>query len=187
VYKKKKLIMDQPSHRSANTLKAYAQALANELGWEEAQCELIELAAKLHDIGKLGIPDAILHKAGPLDPGELEEMRKHPVISASMLEGISDLIPAIPIVLHHHENWDGSGYPNGLRGKDIPEESRLLAVVNAFDVMTSEQPYRPSVTPENAFKEIVSNSGSQFDPNMVEDFCRCWGRGDIHAILSGSQ
>jgi HD-GYP domain-containing protein (c-di-GMP phosphodiesterase class II) len=179
--------MDQPSPRSTDTLNAYAQALANELEWEKAKCELLELAVRLHDIGKLGIPDAILYKSSPLDPDELKEMRKHPIISASMIEGISDLGPVIPIVLHHHENWDGSGYPDGLLEEEIPEGARLLAVVNAFDVMTSEQPYRPAVAPNKALEEIVNNSGSQFDPNMVEAFCRCWHRGDIHAILSGSQ
>jgi len=178
---------DPSTRDSVDSVNAYAQTIARELEWEAAKCEILEFAALLHDFGKIQIPSSILTKRGPLTEKEWEEMRRHPEYGAHMIRDIPHLAPAVPMILHHHENWDGSGYPDGLRGKEIPEEARLIAVANAFDTMTSDQPYRTALAANDAFNEIVKHSGSQFDPGMVEAFRRCWDRGDIQEILSASQ
>lgn len=166
-------------------MKAYAQLIAHDLGWGVGKCEILELAVVLHDIGKIGIPDEILNRPGPLTKKEWKIMKEHPVIGAQIVGPTIHGSLIAPIIRSHHENWDGSGYPAGLKGEEIPEEARLIAVVNAFDVMTSKQPYKETLTPYKAFSEITKNSGSQFDPKMVEAFCRCWDRGKIQVILEG--
>ena len=168
-------------------MKAYAQIIARELGWEAARSEILDLAVVLHDIGKIGIPDVILNKPGALTKKEWKIIKEHPVIGAQIVAP-STYGPLIaPIIRAHHENWDGSGYPDRLKGDEIREEARLIAVVNAFEVMTTEQPYRSALAANDAYDEILNNSGSQFDPKMVEAFCRCWDRGQIQAILEVSE
>lgn len=162
----------------------YAQALAKEQGWGEEQREALEFGAILHDIGKIAVREAILSKSGPLTLDEWLEMRQHPVVGGRMLEGIPYLAPAVPIVVYHHERWDGTGYPEGLRAEAIPREARLLAVVDAFDAMTTDRSYHPAYPAEMALEEILRQAGHQFDPQMVESFRRCWERGEIQQILS---
>ncbi len=161
---------------------AYAQALAMELGWDEDRRDALEFGSILHDIGKIAVREAILCKPGPLTTEEWAEMRLHPEVGAHMIEGIPYLAPAVPSVLHHHERWDGSGYPHALRGDAIPEDARLLAVVDTFDAMTSDRPYRPAMEFERAFEVILEESGRLFDPTMVDSFQRCWSRGEIQRI-----
>ncbi len=158
---------------------AYALAMGKELGWGEEKLEALEFAAILHDIGKIEIREETLTKPGPLTPEEWQEMRLHPEVGARMIEAIPYLAHAAPIILHHHERWDGSGYPHGLKGEEIPEEARLLAVVDTFDAMTSDRPYHPAHSPERAKGEILSLSGRQFDARMVEAFVACWDRGEL--------
>ena len=168
--------------RHVEAVNAYAQALATELEWDPTQLEDLEFGAILHDVGKIGVPERILKKTGPLDPNEWEEMRMHTIYGAHMIEGNPYLDAAVPMVLHHHERWDGGGYPHGLVGEAIPVGARLLAVADTFHAMTSDRPYRPTSTPEEAFQEILAESGRQFDPEMVDAFERCWKRGDISRI-----
>jgi putative two-component system response regulator len=175
---------DQYTHDHVLRINAYSQAIAQELGWNEARCEILEFAAILHDIGKLDVPVDILTKDGPLTEEEWDHMRRHPIDGAHMIEGIDYLEPAVPIVLHHHERWDGAGYPSGLQGEQIPIEARLLAVADTFDAMTSNRPYRAAFEPEAAYEEILMGSGKQFDPEMVAIFQRCWEKGDVHRILT---
>jgi putative two-component system response regulator len=175
---------DQYTHDHVLRIAAYAQALAKELCWDEAACEILEFGAILHDIGKLDVPVSILLKPGPLTPGEWEQMRRHPVIGAHMLEGIDYLAPAIPIVLYHHENWDGSGYPEGLEGSNIPLGARLLSVVDSFDAMTTSRPYRKAVSAQAAFDEIIGLAGIKYDPTITQAFTRCWQRNEIQAIMT---
>jgi HD-GYP domain-containing protein (c-di-GMP phosphodiesterase class II) len=104
-----------------------------------------------------------------------------------MIEGIPYLAPAVPLVQWHHERWDGGGYPDGLRGEHIPPEARLLTVVDTFDAMTSDRPYRRALDPETALAAIVEGSATQFDPAMVQAFLRCWERGEIFQILTGGR
>ncbi len=164
----------------------YAQALAQEQGWGEERREALEFGAILHDIGKISVRESVLSKSGPLTLEEWQEMRQHPVVGGHMLEGIPYLAPAIPVVLYHHERWDGTGYPEGLQGEAIPTEARLLAVVDTFDAMTSERPYHPAYPAEVAMEEILRQAGHQFDPHIVEAFRLCWERGQIQRILRRS-
>jgi len=126
----------------------------------------------LHDIGKVGIPEHILCKEGPLDDGEWEVMRRHPVIGAQIIAPISFLSGAVELIRHHHERFDGSGYPDALRGEEIPLTARVFAVVDAFDAMTSERPYRGPMQLERALDEIRRGAGAQFDPEVVRVFAQ---------------
>jgi putative two-component system response regulator len=162
---------------------AYAQAIAEELAWDDKHRDALEFGAILHDIGQVRIPETILLKAGPLSEEEWEEMRKHPEEGARMIEGIPYLAPAIPIVLHHHERWDGTGYPHRLKEDLIPIEARVLAVADTFDAMTSDRTYRKALHPNIAYEEIIKQSNYQFDPQVVEAFLKCWERGEYREIL----
>ncbi len=174
---------DQYTHDHVLRIATYAQALAKELQWDEAAGETLEFGAILHDIGKLDVPVSILLKPGPLTPSEWEQMRRHPVHGAHMLEGIDYLAPAVPIVLYHHENWDGSGYPEGLEGNKIPLGARLLSVVDSFDAMTSSRPYRKAISAQDAFDEIIGLTGIKYDPTITKAFSRCWEHNEIHDIM----
>jgi putative nucleotidyltransferase with HDIG domain len=132
--------------------------------------ELIRVATPLHDIGKIGIDDAILRKPGKLTPAEFEVMKSHTTRGAKIIEQIPDLHQALPIVRSHHERWDGHGYPDGLKGEDIPRLARIVAVANAFDAMVFDTPYRRGQLVEIAFAEIERQQGGQFDPDVVTAF-----------------
>jgi HD-GYP domain-containing protein (c-di-GMP phosphodiesterase class II) len=132
----------------------------------------LEFGAVLHDVGKIGSPDAILGKAGPLTPAEYKTMQEHPIIGRRILEGVSFLTPALPAVEAHHERWDGTGYPHGLAGDAIPLAGRIVAVVDAFDVMTSDRPYRAALSLETARAALIAGKGTQFDPSVVDAFLR---------------
>ncbi len=136
----------------------------------------IRRGAILHDIGKMGIPDSILLKEGPLSEEEWKIMRQHPDLAVDMLSSISYLRPALDIPHYHHEKWDGSGYPRGLRGEQIPIAARIFAVADVFDALTSDRPYRPAWSVEQALEYIRSGSGTHFDPEVVEVFMRVIGR-----------
>jgi putative two-component system response regulator len=164
----------------------YAQAIAQQLGWDDKHRDALEFGAILHDIGQVRIPETILLKAGPLTEEEWVEMRKHPEEGARMIEGIPYLAPAIPIVLHHHEHWDGTGYPHGLKGLEIPIEARVLAVADTFDAMTSDRTYRKALHPNIAYEEIKHQADYQFDPRIVEAFLKCWNRGEYQEIISSN-
>lgn len=146
--------------------------IARALGWDEARCELILHASPMHDIGKIGIPDAVLLKPGRFEPEEWEIMKTHAAIGAKLLEGDdSDLMRmAHEIALTHHEKWDGSGYPRGLAGEAIPESGRIVALADVFDALTSERPYKPAWTIERALEFIREGSGRHFDPRVVDAF-----------------
>jgi putative two-component system response regulator len=163
---------------------AYAQAMARELNWDEERREALEFGAILHDIGKIDVYESILQKTEPLKEDEWKVMRQHPIRGAKMIEDIPYLAPAIPMVLYHHERWDGKGYPEGLSGEKIPEEARLLAVVDAFDAMTSHRPYRAAIDLNTAYDLVVQEAGKQFDPRMVEVFKSCWERNELQGIAN---
>jgi len=129
--------------------------------------DAVHLGALLHDVGKIGISDAILHKPGPLSEAEWEVMRRHPEIGVRVLRGIEFLEPALEVVLHHHERWDGRGYPTGLRGEDIPLSARIVAVCDSFDAMTSDRPYRKAMEVDQALNELASVAGTQLDPRCA--------------------
>ncbi|MBD3169008.1 MAG: response regulator [candidate division Zixibacteria bacterium] len=145
-----------------------AEAIAIELGWEEERLKSLRMGGLLHDIGKIGVPDAILNKPGPLTSEEFEIMKSHPILGAKIVEGIPFLKPAMPYILYHHERFDGTGYPHGLAGEDIPIEGRILAVVDTIDAITSDRPYRKGMGIDKAIDELNIHSGTQFDPEIVK-------------------
>ena len=161
---------------------ALAEVIGARLGWDDDQIEVLRIGAALHDIGKLAVPERVLNKPGPLNEFELSEVRTHPEEGARILELVGTLRAAVPSVLHHHERWDGLGYPSGCAGDAIPAEARVLAVADSFDAMTSNRPYRPALTPEAAIAELERCSGTQFDPEVVEVFVDAWRQGafDTH-------
>lgn len=128
------------------------------------------IAAKLHDIGKIGVSEAVLSKSGKLTDGEYEEMKRHPLMTASILEPMDELRDVVTMAKHHHERYDGKGYPDGLKGESIPVGARLLALADSYDAMSSTRPYRDCLTFEQVLREIRSNLGSQFDPQLGEKF-----------------
>jgi len=150
----------------------YSRILAHALGWSEADCDDLLNAAPMHDVGKIGIPDAVLRKPGKLDADEWAVMRQHVSIGAKIIgEHPSGLLRiAQRIALTHHEKWDGSGYPNGLAGEDIPIEGRIVAIADVFDALTSERPYKQAWPVEKAVAFLREQSGQHFDPDLVELF-----------------
>lgn len=150
----------------------YSRILARALGWSEADCDDLLNAAPMHDVGKIGIPDAVLRKPGKLDADEWAVMRQHVSIGANIIgEHPAGLLRmAQRIALTHHEKWDGSGYPNGLAGEDIPIEGRIVAIADVFDALTSERPYKQAWPVEEAVAFLREQSGQHFDPDLVELF-----------------
>jgi two-component system response regulator RpfG len=150
----------------------YSRLIAEELGLISDHCGLIELAAPMHDIGKIGIPDHILQKPGKLSPEELVIMKTHPLIGFQILQDSPSkyLMMGATIALSHHEKYDGSGYPHGKRGDDIPLEARIVAVADVYDALTSNRPYKKAWTNEDSLAYLTSNSGKHFDPACVEAF-----------------
>lgn len=151
----------------ADRVSRIAGAIARELELSEKVIEQIELAGLLHDIGKIGVEDRILMKPSRLDPDETELMRRHPIYGASILEPSAALRPLVPFVLHHHENFDGSGYPEGLKGEEIPLGSRIIIVADAYEAMTSDRIYRKAIGHEKAVEQLNKYKGIQFDPRAV--------------------
>lgn len=148
----------------------YTLLIARKLGFRGRSLRPIKWGALLHDIGKIGIEDRILHKPEKLTPEEWEIMKTHPIIGYEALKHIKFLTDALPIVRHHHERYDGKGYPDGLKGNEIPIGARIFAIADAFDAMTSDRPYRKAMSVEKALWEIAACSGTQFDPNIVGIF-----------------
>jgi putative nucleotidyltransferase with HDIG domain len=148
----------------------YAVQLAEHLGMTAAEVELVRTGTPLHDIGKIGIDDAILKKPDRLTPEEFEAMKLHTIKGAEIIDTVPDLWPIKPIVRSHHERWDGRGYPDGLAGEAIPALARVVALADAFDAMTSDRPYRKGMPAETAFAEITKQAGRQFDPNFAAVF-----------------
>ena len=148
----------------------YTTVIARRLGVKDPELTEIRRGALLHDVGKIGIPDAVLRKPGKLSAEEWVEMRKHPEIGYRILSGIKFLEKSLPVVIAHQERYDGSGYPRGLKGREIPLGARIFAVVDTLDAMTSDRPYRKALSYEVARDEIVRNAGIQFDPKVVELF-----------------
>ncbi|MBP2681725.1 MAG: hypothetical protein H6Q78_1588, partial [Candidatus Krumholzibacteriota bacterium] len=148
----------------------YALLVADKLGFSTTQKRELYLASMLHDIGKIGIPDELLNREGKLADDEIRQIRNHVKVGASMLKALGEMHPIVPLILHHHEAWDGSGYPDGLAGEKIPLMSRILAVADTFDAMTSDRPYRKALSVAEAVDEIKRCSGQSFDPRIVDRF-----------------
>ena len=166
---------DQVTHGHIRRVQVLCRRLATALGAKPQDLQALEAAALLHDLGKLAVPEHILNKPGPLTDVEFQAIKKHVDVGASILSGIEFPFPVVPIVRHHHENWDGSGYPDGLRDYDIPLGARILAVADCYDALTSDRPYRRRMTHEDALEIIRTRSGVMYDPAVVEKFIHMHG------------
>src|SRR5204862_3307767 len=152
-------------------VQAYAVGLARALGIaDEPSLKAMEAAALLHDTGKLAVPEHILNKPGKLTESEFEQMKQHVDVGADILSLVEFPYPVVPIVRAHHENWDGSGYPRGIRGADIPIGARILSVADCYDALTSDRPYRSALTDEAAVEILRSRRATMYDPRVVDTF-----------------
>lgn len=161
---------DQGTRRHLDRTHRYGLGLARLVDPELAKRPEIGYGFLLHDIGKVSVPEHILHKEGPLTPEEWSVMKTHPMIGAEIVSPIQFLGDAVDIIRFHHERFDGAGYPGGLAGDDIPLPARIFAVVDAYDALTSDRPYRKAFPSERAVEEIARGSGTHFDPDIVEAF-----------------
>lgn len=166
---------DRETEGHSQRVTKWALAIGHKLNLSQAELTNLERGALLHDVGKIGISDNILLKAGPLTPEERALMNQHPRMGYDMLKGIPFLREALPVVLYHQEMYDGTGYPEGLRGEEIPLSARIFAVADAYDAMTSKRPYRDAMSREAALREVMRCRGSQFDPRVVDAFLELFG------------
>jgi len=161
---------------------ALVTQMARRLGWADRRLETLRFAAVLHDIGKIHISAVILFKPGPLDETEWEAVRRHPVVGAEMIKDVPYLARCAPFVRHHHERWDGLGYPDGLAGLDIPDGARLLAVADSFDAMCSPRPYARQHSPQEALEALQQDVGTRYDQEAVRVLQSLWAEGMIQTI-----
>jgi diguanylate cyclase (GGDEF)-like protein/putative nucleotidyltransferase with HDIG domain len=159
---------DHTTHQHLQRVRVYALEIAKELGLSESETEALRAAALLHDIGKLAVPEHIINKPGRLTQAEFEKMKVHPMVGAEILERVAFPYPVAPIVRSHHERWDGTGYPAGLKGEEIPIGARILAVVDCLDALASDRQYRPAMALGAAMAKVSEEAGSWFDPKVVE-------------------
>jgi diguanylate cyclase (GGDEF)-like protein/putative nucleotidyltransferase with HDIG domain len=159
---------DHTTRDHLRRVQVYAVEIAKDLGLDDTQLNAIRAASMLHDIGKLAVPENILSKPGRLTPEEFEKMKIHPIVGAEILDRVQFPVPVVPIVRSHHEKWDGSGYPDGLKREAIPIGARILSAVDCFDALASERPYRRAMTPEQAMNTLSVEKGRSFDPRVVE-------------------
>jgi putative nucleotidyltransferase with HDIG domain len=165
---------------------AYSEILCRALGLSEAETEEICLAGMLHDIGKVGIPEPLLNKGGALNAEEWELMKTHTELGARILEPLQSIGKIRSIVRHHHEYFDGSGYPDGLAGEQIPAGARIVTIADAFDTITSERTYKKRRTPEDALRELERCAGTQFDPELIRVFVAAMRQRDNMLVAVGS-
>jgi len=161
---------DHYTYGHSRKVNTYAVALAEAIGLSPDEVSRVSTAALLHDIGKIGIPDKILSKKGKLTTEEWEAIKSHPKFGANIIGNVPSLVSCLPAILYHHERWDGTGYPEGLKGETIPLDARILAIADAFAAMTSARPYRDAFCDDKVIKRLRQGAGKQFDPQLVEVF-----------------
>jgi diguanylate cyclase (GGDEF)-like protein/putative nucleotidyltransferase with HDIG domain len=162
---------DSYTYGHSRKVSEYSVAVSEKMNLPQERVDTIRAASLLHDIGKVGVPDSILNKKDPLSNEEWKPIKGHPELGVEILRHVIDLVNCLPAIRHHHEHYDGSGYPTGLKGEQIPIEARILSVADAYDAMTSPRPYREQLSMEEALKELRRCIGTQFDPKIVELFC----------------
>jgi len=161
---------DHYTYGHSQKVRTYAVALAEAVGLKADAVSRISTAAVLHDIGKIGVPDIVLNKPAALEKDEWKTIKSHPRIGANIASNVPSLITCINGILYHHERWDGTGYPEGLKGDSIPLDARILSIADAFSAMTQSRPYRSALSNKEAIKRIEEGKGSQFDPELVDTF-----------------
>src|SRR5262249_29125977 len=151
-------------------VQVYACGLARDFGLGKSEIEALKAGALLHDVGKIAVPDYILNKPGKLTAAEFDKMKIHTVVGAQIMERVNFPYPVVPIVRHHHERWDGRGYPDALRGEQIPLTARILTVADCFDAVREDRQYRKGMTRDEACEFLCAEAGKQFDPTIVAEF-----------------
>ena len=180
-------LRDTYTHGHSIRVSRYSVLIARELGMPEEFVRQVELGGRVHDIGKIGVREEVLHKAGPLNDEEYRHVMEHPVTGWRTLQPLlRDHAIALNVVRSHHERWDGAGLPDHLKGDGIPFEARIAAVADTFDAMTSQRPYRPSLPIRATVNEILKNRGTQFDPRPADAFAAIIGRGDVQGIAGAT-
>ncbi|MFC1666790.1 HD-GYP domain-containing protein [Candidatus Omnitrophota bacterium] len=169
--------LDKVTRYGMEVLEELSDSIKSKIDKEE-----LETALLLHDIGKIGVPDSLLHKKGKLTPEEWSIMKQHPGIGARIIKPVIKLKRVGRIIRHHQERYDGTGYPDGLKGEEIPLESRIIAVVDAYHAMIFDRPYRKALSEEAALSELKNNTGTQFDPIVVDAFIKARGKGKIKKV-----
>ena len=177
-------VRDQYTRGHVERVMAYAFAIAENLNDHEFDHDQLRFGAMLHDIGKIHIRETTLCKNDTLNTDEWSEIKLHPSTGAEMIKDIPYLSPAIPVVRYHHERWDGTGYPQGLSGEDIPLVARIVTIADGFDAMTTNRPYSSARSLDQARQEILDGSGTRYDPLIVEAFLKAWESGRFRAIAS---
>ncbi len=170
---------DPYTYGHSNRVARFTASICEGLGMGRKEARQAELAAILHDIGKIGTPESILQKPGRLEPDEMQKIREHPAKGAQILAHISELRDVIAWIRHHHEWYDGNGYPDGIDGDEIPLQARIIAIADSFDAMTSDRPYRKGMSPGEAIRNMEGFSGSQFDPRILGVFSDLWQSGRL--------
>lgn len=170
---------DSHTRLHSERVASIANDIAIAIGLDEADTQQIKLGARIHDIGKIGIPDSILLKPEKLSDEEMEIIKQHPTIGVQLLRNIRFFKSVLPIVKYHHERWDGGGYPDGLAGQDIPLWARIVGLADAYEAMTAGRPYKPAKTPEEALAEVEKFSGIQFDPKLARVFKELWEQNPV--------
>ncbi|HLF83561.1 MAG TPA: HD domain-containing phosphohydrolase [Blastocatellia bacterium] len=173
---------DDVTHDHIQRVKLFARRMGEAVGLSELEIEALKAGALLHDIGKIGVPAYILNKPGKLTEHEFEQMKVHTIIGADMLSNVDFRYPVVPIVRHHHERWDGRGYPDGLKGEGIPITARILTLVDNYDALRSDRPYKTGMTREAALAYIKENAGTFFDPSLVETFLGMADQLELEAV-----
>ncbi|HYJ47937.1 MAG TPA: HD domain-containing phosphohydrolase, partial [Pyrinomonadaceae bacterium] len=161
---------DAVTHEHVLRVQIYAAGVARLLGCSQAEIEALKAGALLHDVGKIAVPDYIINKPGKLTAAEFEKMKTHTIVGAQILGRVGFPYPVVPVVRHHHERWDGRGYPDGLSGEQIPMTARILSVVDCFDAVREDRQYRKAMTREEAIDFIMGGSGTMYDPRVVGTF-----------------
>lgn len=174
---------DQYTGGHSRRVSDLAVLFARQLGWPEKKLQEVRVGGLLHDLGKVGVDDRILRKQGQLTPDEFEAIRRHPRIGYDIIGRIEAMQPLVPYVLHHHERWDGTGYPSGLKAEEIPIEARLICLSDALDAMRSRRSYRSPLGVHDMLEEVERNSGTQFDPDLVRLFFQLWTEGALESLI----
>jgi len=163
-------VKDRYTCRHSEGVMVHSLQIAQSLGLDEAAQQTIAVAALLHDVGKIGVPDDVLRKPGRLTPAEFEAIQQHPDMGANIVGAVPGFEEALGAIRHHHERWDGGGYPGGLHGAETPLPARIMAVADAYSAMTTDRPYRKGMPPQKARQILNEGAGSQWDPECVQAF-----------------